>query len=57
MSHDRISQALAALFASHNAVFWHDVEGEFSFSVQNQVPESAKLICLDDVAPRRQAPH
>lgn len=50
MTQDRISQALAALFASHNAVFWHDLEGEFSFSVQNQVPEGVELIYLDDIA-------
>ena len=48
MSHQRISDSLAALFATHPVVFWHDVEAEFA-SVVNDLPhEDVQLVRLDD---------
>lgn len=45
----RIADALTTAFSSHSIVFWHDAEGEFSFSVKNLLPEGIELLYLDDL--------
>lgn len=47
MSQQRITDALAKLFAQHSVVFWHDVDDEFGFSVQNLLPDGVVLLYLD----------
>lgn len=49
MSQQRITDALTTAFSSHSIVFWHDADGEFSFSVKNLVPENVELLYLDDL--------
>ena len=45
----RIADALTTAFSSHSIVFWHDAEGEFSFSVKNLLPDGIELLYLDDL--------
>lgn len=47
MSQQRITDALDKLFAQHSVVFWHDVDDEFGFSVQNLIPDGVELLYLD----------
>ena len=47
MSDQRITEALASLFASHRAVFWHDAGSEFGMAVKNLLPEGIELRYLD----------
>jgi hypothetical protein len=49
MSQQRITDALTTAFSSHSIVFWHDADGEFSFSVRNLLPEGIELLYLDDL--------
>ena len=49
MSHQRITDALSTAFSSHSIVFWHDADGEFSFSVKNLLPDAVELLYLDDL--------
>lgn len=49
MTQQRITDALSTAFSSHSIVFWHDADGEFSFSVKNLVPEDVDLLYLDDL--------
>ena len=49
MSQQRITDAITNAFSSHSIVFWHDADGEFSFSVKNLVPEEVELLYLDDL--------
>ncbi|MEF8731486.1 MAG: hypothetical protein V5B40_06125 [Candidatus Accumulibacter meliphilus] len=49
MSQQRITDALATAFSSHSIVFWHDADGEFSFSVKNLLPDAVELLYLDDL--------
>ena len=49
MSEQRITDALTAAFSSHSIVFWHDADGEFSFSVRNLLPDAVELLYLDDL--------
>ncbi len=48
MSQQRISDSLAALFATHPVVFWHDVEAEFTSVLDGVAPEGVQLVRLDD---------
>ena len=45
----RIADALTTAFSSHSIVFWHDAEGEFSFSVKNLLPDGIELLYLNDL--------
>jgi len=46
---NRVGQALAAAFAGQRAVFWHDIDSEFSASVQALSQGSGvRLIRLDE---------
>ena len=47
MSQQRIRESLRTLFATHQVVFWHDVESEFSATVGELQIESVKLLNLD----------
>ena len=47
MTQQRITDALDKLLAQHPIVFWHDVDNEFGFSVQNLIPQDVELIYLD----------
>jgi uncharacterized protein (TIGR02687 family) len=49
MSQQRLTDALVTAFSSHSIVFWHDADGEFSFSVRNLLPEGIELLYLDDL--------
>jgi hypothetical protein len=49
MTQQRITDALTTAFSSHSIVFWHDADGEFSFSVRNLLPEGIELLYLDDL--------
>jgi hypothetical protein len=49
MTQQRITEALTTAFSSHSIVFWHDADGEFSFSVRNLLPEGIELLYLDDL--------
>ena len=49
MTQQRITDALTTAFSSHSIVFWHDAEGEFSFSVKNLLPDGIELLYLDDL--------
>ena len=49
MTQQRITDALTTAFSSHTIVFWHDAEGEFSFSVKNLLPDGVELLYLDDL--------
>lgn len=48
MSHPRVSASLAALFATHPVVFWHDIEAEFALVIDSLLPEGVQLVRLDD---------
>jgi uncharacterized protein (TIGR02687 family) len=48
MSNQRISDSLAALFATHSVVFWHDAEGEFSGFVDGMALGGVQLIRMDE---------
>lgn len=47
MSQQRITETLASLFSSNTIVFWHDVDGEFAFSVESLKPPEIALLDLD----------
>jgi len=48
LNEQRIGEALAALFASANIIFWHDVEAEFGYVVDKlQLGESVATIHLE----------
>jgi len=49
MTQQRITDALTTAFSSHSIVFWHDADGEFSFSVRDLLPEGIELLYLDDL--------
>lgn len=49
MSHQRISDSLVSLFATHAIVFWHDVEAEFINALDSLDLDGVQLIRLDDV--------
>ena len=49
MSEQRITDALSTAFSSHSIVFWHDADGEFSFSVRNLLPDGVELLYVDDL--------
>lgn len=49
MSQQLITDALTTAFSSHPIVFWHDADGEFSFSVKNLLPDGVELLYLDDL--------
>ncbi len=48
MSHQRLFDSLAALFANHPVVFWHDVESEFCIDVETLALDGVQLVRLDD---------
>ena len=48
MSHQRISDSLSALFATHPVVFWHDVDAEFSAAIDSLPPSGVQLVRLDE---------
>jgi uncharacterized protein (TIGR02687 family) len=47
VTQQRITEALASLFATHQAVFWHDADNEFGMSVKNLMPDGIELRYLD----------
>ncbi len=49
MSQHRITEALTALFAGHQLVFWQDPEAEFAGTVESLTPEGIALITLDSM--------
>jgi len=48
MSQQRIVDSLVALFANHSVVFWHDVDSEFSATVDSMTIDGAKLVRLEE---------
>ena len=50
MSLQRITESLTTLFETHNVIFWHDVENEFSTEIETFTPENVCLIRLDESA-------
>lgn len=48
MSQQRISNSLQAFFSSHLAVFWHDVDAEFSTTVGDLALDGVRLVRLDE---------
>lgn len=48
MSHQRLLESLSALFTTQPAVFWHDVEAEFTSAVDNLQLDGVQLVRLDD---------
>jgi uncharacterized protein (TIGR02687 family) len=50
MSLHRITESLAALFATNTIVFWHDIDGEFLDSIESLTPENVELVRLDATA-------
>ena len=48
MNNNKISESLSALFLDKSIVFWHDVDGEFSASVDNLEIEHVQLVRLDE---------
>ena len=48
MSQQRLFDSLSSLFASHRSVFWHDVESEFSASIEALALDGVQLVRLDD---------
>lgn len=50
MSLQRITDSLAALFATQPIVFWHDSEGEFATTVENLVLDNVNLVRLHETA-------
>jgi hypothetical protein len=44
----RITDALITAFSTHAVVFWHDADGEFSFSVKNLLPDGIALVSYDE---------
>jgi uncharacterized protein (TIGR02687 family) len=47
VSQQRITDALSSLFCSTPILFWHDVDGEFAFSVESLKPPEIDLLDLD----------
>lgn len=47
MSQQRLFDSLTALFASHQVVFWHDVEAEFAAQVDGLALDGVQLVRLD----------
>ena len=45
----RVADALTTAFSTHSVVFWHDADGEFTFSVKNLLPDTIELLYLDDL--------
>lgn len=50
MSLQRITDSLNALFASHAIVFWHDVDGEFSSTIDNLALDKVNLVRIDELS-------
>ncbi|QDA56987.1 BREX-1 system phosphatase PglZ type A [Thermomonas aquatica] len=50
LNEQRISEALAALFASANIIFWHDIDGEFADVLDKLELDPVKVIRLQDTA-------
>jgi uncharacterized protein (TIGR02687 family) len=53
MTQPRLQESLNALFASHTAVFWHDVDGEFTAAVEDLQIDRVQLVRLDQCAALR----
>ena len=49
MSNSRIFDSLTTLFESFKIVFWHDVESEFSASIEALTLDGVQLVRLDDM--------
>lgn len=49
MSNSRIFDSLPTLFESFQIVFWHDVESEFSASIDALTLDGVQLVRLDDM--------
>ena len=50
MGLQRVTDSLTALFASHPVVFWHDVDSEFSATVDGLEVEGMQVVRLDQTA-------
>ena len=50
MSLQRIIESLTALFETHNVIFWHDVENQFSAEIETLTPDNVCLVRLDESA-------
>jgi uncharacterized protein (TIGR02687 family) len=48
MTQQRLFDSLTTLFATHSAVFWHDVEAEFASVVEALQLDGVQLVRLDD---------
>ena len=48
MSLQRLSESLTTLFTTHSVIFWHDVECEFTATVDDLRLENVQLVRLDD---------
>ena len=48
MSHSKILNNLAAIFAEHPIVFWHDMESEFSEVIDDFALDGVRVIRMDD---------
>lgn len=48
MSNQRIVESLESLFANTWVVFWHDVDGEFSSTVDNLALKGVQMLRLDE---------
>ena len=53
MSNQRVLDSLTALFATHQAVFWHDVDGEFASAVDSLQIDGVQTVRLDQLAALR----
>lgn len=53
MSYQRLTESLSSLFNTHQVVFWHDVESEFSSAVEGLLLDGVELVRLDNISALR----